>query len=83
MQDFSYTSSGNISIISAELILGRSSLEECSRDCVSADGFQCKSFDFCPRSSTCLLHTNNRPQILVEPGDRHSEYCDNYISENK
>lgn len=79
LQDFSYTSSGNISIITAELIVGRSSLEECSRDCVSADGFQCKSFDFCERSRTCLLHSNNRSQVPVTPGDRNSDYCDNYI----
>ena len=80
MQDFTYTSTGNVSKSVAEIINGNSGLEECSRSCVTADGFSCKSFDYCQGSKTCLLHSSDRAQVPAEPGDSGIETCDNYIS---
>jgi hypothetical protein len=62
IQDFTYISTSTIKL-EAEIILQGSSLELCSLACVGADGFNCNSFDYCPKSETCLLNSNqNGPQ---------------------
>jgi len=48
--------------LDAEIVLTGSSLEECSKECVTADGFKCKSFDYCNNNPvpTCLLNSGDK-----------------------
>jgi len=77
LSDFSYTSTAEIDL-SAEIVYQKSSLELCSVLCSTADNFNCKSFDFCPNSTYCLLSSDfrkptNSPNIKTD-------MCANYKS---
>ena len=54
--DFLYTSENEIPL-DGEIILRNANLETCSRSCVTADNFLCKSFDFCAETKTCMLNS--------------------------
>lgn len=76
LSDFTLTSATNITT-SAELVYEGTNLEECAQLCVSTDGFDCKSLDFCPDSKKCLLNSGpkNKPS-----SNSNKELCYNYKS---
>ena len=78
IQDFTYINTANIKL-SAEVVLKESSLDICSRECVNTDGFNCKSFDFCPESNTCLLNSGQQ-QLAANIPDAPIESCAHYRS---
>jgi hypothetical protein len=51
-------------------------VEECSLNCVTADGFNCRSFDFCPSSKKCLLNSGYSNSPLSK--NTTTELCYNY-----
>lgn len=62
LYDFKYTNSEELSL-DAEVVLNDLSLDECSKECVTADGLLCKSFDYCKTESgpkTCLINSGNK-----------------------
>ena len=63
--DFKYTDSKELALY-AEIKLTGSSLDDCSKECVTADGFKCKSFDFCQADNggtVCLLNSGDKPTV--------------------
>lgn len=45
--------------------------------CVSADGFNCKTIDYCPETKKCLLHSENAKQPSTSS---QTDLCYNYKS---
>lgn len=69
-----------INVDQGDLILEKSSIEKCSKTCVTSDGFNCQSFDYCPESQTCLL---NKGFFKSSGGiTNSSESCRNYKSKS-
>lgn len=77
--DFKYTDSKELAL-NAEVKLVGSSLDDCSKECVTADGFSCKSFEFCKTDnggSVCLL--NSADTHIVSPETQYEfGYCAHY-----
>jgi len=80
ISDFTYTSSANITL-SAEIVLKDLSLDRCSSACIDASGFNCKSFDYCPESRTCLLNSG-QVAINTKPptSEQERDVCGHYRS---
>lgn len=81
MADFTYTSSATIPL-EAEIVYGDMTLETCTLMCVSADGFSCKTIDFCPESKKCLLHSSNA-KPPSQSSSAPKDLCYSYKSETK
>lgn len=82
MSDFTFVSNEYINL-DAELVYKGTTLEECSRTCVVADGFDCKSFDYCAESKTCMLNSGYKPVSSFQNATQGIEmdYCNNYKRE--
>ena len=70
-----------INIDQGDLILEESSIEKCSKTCVTSDGFNCLSFDYCPESKTCLLNKGLK-NSAVDTSSSKKETCRNYKRKN-
>ena len=83
MSDFSFVSNEYINL-DAEIVYKGTTLEECSRVCVVADGFECKSFDYCAETKTCMLNSGFKPISSYENGTQGIEMdsCNNYKRNN-
>lgn len=77
LSDFSFTSSANISL-EADLVFSGADVEQCSFLCVTSDGFNCKSFDYCPQSKKCLLNKGLKPNSTTPT--QNQDFCFNYRS---
>ncbi|CAF0875761.1 unnamed protein product [Brachionus calyciflorus] len=79
LSDFSYIGESEIKAI-GEFVLNDANLEACSAFCVNADGINCKSFDYCKSSRTCIINSGNinvipNPNVLTEKcGHYRREY---------
>ena len=86
--DFKYTNSEELPL-DAEIVLKELSLDECSKECVTADGFKCESFDYCNTDSgskACLLNSGDKEisesSIHLKFGDC-AHYQSNFNKKNK
>jgi hypothetical protein len=79
LDDFKYILSENVTL-SAEVVYKESNLELCSLTCVTADGFVCNSFYYCPESKSCLLNSGYAQQ--VSNTDAPKDLCGLYNSKN-
>ena len=77
LADFEFTSSATIPLVGDVVYDGTKSLEECTFLCVSADGINCKSIDFCPETKKCLLHSGT---AKPSSGNVPKDLCYNYNS---
>lgn len=77
LSDFTFTSSATIPLV-AEIVYDDTSLELCTLMCVSADGFNCKTIDYCPETKKCLLHSENVKQPSTTSSQ--TDLCYNYKS---
>lgn len=77
LSDFTFTSSSNISL-EADLVFEGASVEQCSFFCVTSDGFNCKSFDYCPETKKCLLNKGSKPSS--QSPSQSKDFCYNYRS---
>jgi hypothetical protein len=81
ISDFTFISSAIIDV-DGEIELVNSNLQDCSKECVTADGFACASFDYCPLSKICLLNSGMEPKSAKE-GLIVKESCLTYKRKNK
>ena len=75
MFDFQYISTEQIPL-DGEVVLTGGSLEECSKQCVTADGFKCKSFDYLVDN---INDVNDDSVCLLNSGDKRSGQSGNNI----
>jgi len=80
ISDFTFTATSVISI-DGELVYEGATPEQCSLICVTADGFNCQSFDFCPKSKKCLL--NSGYSNVITSKNTTTELCSNYKRNSK
>jgi len=81
LADFLYTSTAEI-YVEGDLVFTDSSIEKCSQFCVSADGFECKSFNYCQGSRSCLLNKGLIQNTTRQTGVA-KEVCRNYKSKQR
>jgi hypothetical protein len=55
-------------------------LEECSRLCINADSFLCKSFDYCGNNTLCILNNGTMSGVNPDPS-AVKQTCSNYKRE--
>ena len=67
----------------AEVVLKESNLNLCSLTCANTNGFNCKSFDFCPLSKTCLLNSGSQQISQNTNANVATDSCSNYKSKKK
>ncbi len=79
LSDFIYTSTATITL-DAKVIYSDSSLEKCSKSCVTSDGFLCKSFHYCEETKKCLL--NSGMKTISNKNSTSKDSCANYKSKN-
>ncbi len=79
LSDFIFTSTSTINL-DADLIYSETTIEQCSKQCVTADGFKCKSFDFCQNSKKCLINKELKKESKFQNGSIATDSCDNYKS---
>ncbi|CAF0773656.1 unnamed protein product [Brachionus calyciflorus] len=78
LADFTFTSSANI-ILDADLVYDGADLKQCSISCVISDGFNCKSFDYCPATKKCLLNKGLKANSTIST--QNKDLCYNYRRE--
>lgn len=78
LSDFTYVATSEIKLI-GEVVFNDADLERCSAYCVTAEGFRCKSFDYCESSKTCILNSGSANQIINQnvPIDNCGHYRSN------
>lgn len=79
IQDFTYLTTETINL-DAEIVLNNANLDLCSLSCVDADGFDCKSFDYCPATKTCLLNSQLKQVTKTKNGTVPTDSCAHYKS---
>ncbi len=80
IDDFTYISTNEIKL-DAEVVIIEPSLDLCGAACVSSQGFNCKSFDFCPESQTCLLNSGQVQKLTLN--EIRTDICGHYRSKIK
>lgn len=78
LSDFVNAFSATVELV-GDLVYENSNAESCSSLCVTADGFNCQSFNFCPGSKKCLLYNT---KLGINPGQvEQTDLCYHYIRE--
>ncbi len=80
MLDFTFISTEQL-VLDAEIVLKESSLETCSKECVTANGFSCKSFEYCQETKTCMLNSGDK-KIKNSNASLQFDDCGHYRSED-
>ncbi|CAF0710186.1 unnamed protein product [Brachionus calyciflorus] len=61
IEDFTYINTAEIPVNGEVVLKNMNSIEFCSFACVNSDGFNCKSFDYCSESKSCILNSGQKP----------------------
>lgn len=82
LTDFTFTSEMSIPIV-GEIVYKDLSAEDCARVCVTADAFNCVSFDYCGDSRLCLLNGVKERPIMSQQQQQQTpkQLCRNYRRE--
>ena len=69
-------------LLDAEIVLKGATLDTCSKECVTADGFACKSFEYCIETKTCLLNSGDK-KIKNSVASLQFDDCAHYRSDSR
>ncbi|RNA21589.1 antigen B membrane, partial [Brachionus plicatilis] len=61
ISDFTYIDTNEIPLNGEIVLKEMTGIDFCSFECINSDGFNCKSFDYCPESKTCILNSGQIP----------------------
>lgn len=80
--DFTYIDTNEISLNGEVVFKDMINIDLCSFECINSDGFNCKSFDYCADSKTCILNSGQKPvesAINLNKTDKCAHYRSNFF----